>query len=81
MAIAYTLIDLAMTGKVDQQAWLKWVLGKLTCCNATRLDGMTLRGDWDHRHPTAAPGRTGLTSDQTAEKTGNSRSAQKARPG
>ncbi len=37
-AIAYTLIETAKLNSVDPQAWLTWVLAKITDHKITRLD-------------------------------------------
>ena len=38
MAIAYTLIETAKLNKVDPQAWLTWVLGRIADHKITRLE-------------------------------------------
>ena len=37
-AIAYTLIETAKLNKVDPQAWLTWVLGRIADHKITRLE-------------------------------------------
>ena len=37
-AIAYTLIETAKLNKIDPQAWLTWVLGRIADQKITRLD-------------------------------------------